>query len=306
MYSNSYENIRMMFWNGTEKAKDWSIIKYKLDQAGIEHSIWRALRDYTARTEERKDEDSSASADTMLKAIPKFVEAMKNYFNDPVKESETEYDSWHHTMCELFIEEIKENKIRSNVKYGKAQKIVNMSIKTIFCLNGAEEKSSKGYFKFCHMPLDSITLNWFRNYVAKTWFNIGKKRDEKIKISLEGGPFPKWSNLSYSDSKSFSDYCQCIERYNNKAPYDYMFFVAIMRKYFEKNNTMNPYDGLTPFQAEFYIWVEAQYESAAESLLKQNLIKKLQSNNSVLVGNKNIKLLNDKISKLLSELSEYY
>ena len=175
MYSNSYENIRMMFWDGTEKDDKGKTIVYNFDKVGIEHSVWRALRDYTARTENKKEGDSSASADKMIKAIPEFIKELILYFERGVPYAlQSEYDNWHHQMCDLFISEITKSKIRSEVKYGKAQKIVNMSMKTVYCLNGADQKAKEGYFKFCHMPLDSITLNWFRDYVAEDWFNVEK------------------------------------------------------------------------------------------------------------------------------------
>ena len=79
MYSNSYENIRMMFWDGTEKDDKGKTIVYNFDKVGIEHSVWRALRDYTARTENKKEGDSSASADKMIKAIPEFIKELILY-----------------------------------------------------------------------------------------------------------------------------------------------------------------------------------------------------------------------------------
>lgn len=305
MYSNSYENIRRMFWDGTQKDKNGVTVTYKLDKDGIEHSIWRALRDYTARTEEKKEGDASASADRMISAIPKFIDSMISYFDmkEPYKRAD-DYDKWHNKMCKLFISEMKEHKIRSEVKYGKAQKIVNMSMKTIYCLNGADSKAKEGYFKFCHMPLDSITINWFREYVAEGWFNVGKRRDERIKISLEGGPLPKWSGLAFVEADTFENYCRKIKQYNQKTPYDYMFIVTITREYFEQKT--NPYHDLTQFEAEFYIWAETQYEMAAEALLKQNLLEKLQSNAGILVDNARIKSFNKKIGQLLLDISAYY
>lgn len=306
MYSNSYDNIRMMFWDGTEKDDKGKTIKYNFDKIGIEHSVWRALRDYTARTEGKKDGESSASADKMIKAIPEFIKELILYFERDIPYAlQNDYDKWHHRMCDLFIDEITKSKIRSEVKYGKAQKIVNMSMKTVYCLNGADKKAQEGYFQFCHMPLDSITLNWFRNYVAEDWFNVDKKRDQRIKISLEGGPLPKWSSLDFIDSKDFNEYSKQINKYNKDNPYDYMFIVTMIREYFDKQ-TKNPYHGLTAFEAEFYIWVETQYEMAAEALTKQNLLVKLQSNNEVSVKNTRIKSLNKEIVHMLIDLSEYY
>ena len=305
MYSNSYENIRMMFWDGTEKDDKGKTIVYNFDKVGIEHSVWRALRDYTARTENKKEGDSSASADKMIKAIPEFIKELILYFERGVPYAlQSEYDNWHHQMCDLFISEITKIKIRSEVKYGKAQKIVNMSMKTVYCLNGADQKAKEGYFKFCHMPLDSITLNWFRDYVAEDWFNVEKKRDQRIKISLEGGPLPKWSSLTFVAAEDFKSYCEKISQYNKNNPYDYMFIVTMISEYFKQET--NPYYDLTPFEAEFYIWPETQYEMAADALIKQNLLKNLQSNVGVSVNNAHIKSLNKTIASMLLDISRYY
>lgn len=305
MYSNSYDNIRMMFWDGTEKDDKGKTIVYNFDKIGIEHSVWRALRDYTARTEGKKDGESSASADKMIKAIPEFIKELNIYFERDIPYAlQNEYDEWHHQMCDLFIYEITKSKIRSEVKYGKAQKIVNMSMKTVYCLNGADKKAKEGYFKFCHMPLDSITLNWFRNYVAEDWFNVEKKRDQRIKISLEGGPLPKWSSLTFVAAEDFKSYCDKISQYSKDNPYDYMFIVTMISEYFKQET--NPYYDLTPFEAEFYIWPETQYEMAADALIKQNLLKNLQSNVGVSVNNVHIKSLNKAIAYMLLDISTYY
>ena len=107
MYSNSYENIRRMFWDGTQTDKNGVTVVYKLDEYGIKHSIWRALRDYTARTDGIKEGESQASADKMLDAIPKFRKKMISYFDmeKPYNTAEA-YDKWHHEMCDLFVNEI--------------------------------------------------------------------------------------------------------------------------------------------------------------------------------------------------------
>lgn len=306
MYSNSYENVRRMFWDGKVNTKDGKTKQYSLDEEGIKYSVRRALHDYTARTESKKEDESLASVEKMFNAIPQFIIELSTYFNMETPYAKVEdYDIWHHKMCELFKTEIINSKIRSTLTYGKAQKIVNMSMKTIYCLNGAEQKARAGFFKFCHMPLDSITINWFRIYVAESWFNDKKKQKERIKISLEGGPLPKWSSLTFDSPKLFDDYCNEINQYNKINPYDYMFFVTMIRKYFEQKEK-NPYYNLTPFEAEFYIWPEMQYEMAAETLIKQDLLKKLQSNVGVSTNNVHIQALNTIIADTLGGFSEFY
>jgi len=59
-YSKSYDDLRAMFWDGKEST-DTDIRIYCLDKDGIEHSVYRALRDYTARTEKLEDGQASTS-----------------------------------------------------------------------------------------------------------------------------------------------------------------------------------------------------------------------------------------------------
>jgi hypothetical protein len=273
-YSKKYKDVRAMFWDGKDD-KDKSR-QYRFDRDGIIYSLGRALKDYTSRTNEKQSSDKTASVENMIAALTKgtkrsavsFVERLEQYFNDTPQSSERAFDEWHHEMCNLFSDSIKEANIRSVVPYGKAQKIVNMAMKTIYCLEGAEEKNSAGYFTYCHMPLDSIILEWFRRYVAQDWFNKEKDGRTVLKISTEGGPLPKWSNLEFKEGSL----PLCFKEYKDKAnqllneKYHYMLFVQVIRKYFEEPNKDNRYIGLTPLEAEFYIWQEMQLETAAEAL----------------------------------------
>lgn len=301
-YSKNYDCIRNMFWDGGGLS---------LDRTGIEESLRRALHDYTSRTQAKVIGNGDASVSNLFEALGKdFVDEFLKYFSSDNK-NQSEYDKWHHDMCNLFIEKIQGAKIKASETYGKAQKIVNMTIKTIYCLEGARKKEEDGYFDYCHMPLDSITIEWFRNRLAEKWYNNGRPRSQRIKISLNGGPLPKWSNLSFSEESLSYTYSQYDDnatlRLDSKSQkYHYMFFVSMIREYFKSGNTSNNYDGLTPFQAEFYIWPEMQYEISAQNLLDQDLPSKLSSNIGVTVDNLAIKNMLDKLSNQLSDMSKFY
>ena len=77
-----------------------------------------------------------------------------------------------------------------------------------------------------------------------------------------------------------------------------MFFVTLIREFFKNGNVNNVHDGLTPFQAEFYIWPEWQWKTAAKNLAEQDLIKKLTANTGVSVCDPEIKKL---IAKIFTE-----
>ena len=127
-----------------------------------------------------------------------------------------------------------------------------------------------------------------------------------IKISLDGGPLPKWSNLTFLDGSltyQYVDYTQNNSLQFNNKQYHYMFFVTMIREFFK--SASNPYFGLTPFKAEFYICPEQQWEMAAKNLLEQNLLSKLSSNTGVSVNNPGIKQLCIDLNKALYNHNYY-
>lgn len=163
-----------------------------------------------------------------------FQEQFISYFQtSPL--CEYHFDKWHHDTCELFLRVIRDLKIYEEIEYGKAQKIVNMMFKHLYCLDGADQYAK--HFRSCHMVLDNFTLEWFKR-------DVGEKRIDS------------WSNLVYKHPAVDHE--------------DYMFYQKKIRNYFnlEKNKM---YEGLTPFQAEFYIWPEIQLHMAAEALFSQSI-----------------------------------
>ncbi len=314
-YLKDYECTRRMFWDGIKEIEDSktkikTIKRFFLDDEGIEYAIKRALVDYMPRTIKKEDGTEPASVTNMFEKLRTggFVHRMKAYFIEQVMD-QNEYDEWHHAMCIEFKNCIENGNIQKIETYGKAQKIVNMTMKTIYCLEGAKEKAEEGYFQYCHIPLDSITIDWFRNKVARDWYNEGKTRDRKIKTSLEGGPLPKWGNINFKDNSLEYDF----EKLDNDATswlkdnnYHYMFFVIMIREFFKKGNKKNIYDGLTPFEAEFYIWPEWQWESAAQNLMEQDLLKKLLAYPEIAVNNPTIKADCDKLINQMTEMHKFY
>ena len=289
-YSNNYENVRKMFWDGVSKGGKL----LHLDRNGIEYCVKRALVDYMARTSKKEVGCESATVVNMFNSLSEggFVDKIEKYFNEPVRDQK-DYDVWHNECCKLFIDCMNQ-KIKKSETYGKAQKIVNMTMKTVYCLEGAKKFADLGYFDYCHMPLDSITLDWFRLTVARDWFNKNRAKSAQIRYGTEGGPLPKWGNIDFlsgSISYKFSDYEGNVALRIKKNSYHYMFFVTLIREFFKKGNVNNVHDGLTPFQAEFYIWPEWQWKTAAKNLAEQDLIKKLTANTGVSVCDPEIKKL---------------
>ena len=103
------------------------------------------------------------------------------YFNDPAPSTEYDFDKIHSDFCDFFLTEL--NKIFASTpqEFGKAQKVINMSFKYLYCFDDAT--SYLPHFTYCHMPIDSYTLNWcFDNGL------YDKKSD-----------IPNWSTLNKRD-----------------------------------------------------------------------------------------------------------
>lgn len=111
-------------------------------------------------------------------ALDNISKKIKNYFSNVAPTSKGEFDNIHNRLCQVWIEGFKQDE--NLACYGKAQKIVNMTFKYLYCVM---KKDKAEYFKFCHMPLDSYTLSFLKEI-----------QDQKV-ISYE----TKWSNIKDID-----------------------------------------------------------------------------------------------------------
>lgn len=164
-------------------------------------------------------------------------------------------------MCEEFLAVI-EPKYLGGLKYGKAQKIVNMTFKNAYCLqhNEIKEDQFEKYFEYCHMPLDSITLEWFKR--TQTWLkDYCKNGHSKGSCDFLCKYLPEsWSNMKSDDSGNRYGY-ETIQ----KKIRDYL------KEYAAENIATKYLKDYTPLQAEFFVWKYMQLELAAEGVYKQLL-----------------------------------
>ena len=146
-------------------------------------------------------------------------------------EQDKKFDEWHKTTCTHFLD--KYNKLLSDKQLesqdiGKAQKIVNMSLKYLFCMTGDKQED---FFRDCHIALDHYTLeNWFCRVVK------GKGWPSKEQIGA-------WSKIKdYGEEKLIGSY---------------MWIQDTIRNEYNKNKIYNiDNKEMTPLQAEFIIWEE--------------------------------------------------
>ena len=193
--------------------------------------------------------------------LSKLINEIKKYFDKkaaPTKEED--FDGFHSDLCNIWYDAFKGSNLGT---YGKAQKIVNMTFKYLYCCDDFRT-TKEGHFAYCHMPLDSYTLEWFKRYLSKNppqkliesdncnlLFKKGKN-DEKYTIIK--GKIDSWSNLE-SNSKTYLS--------EDEKHYAYEFYQTMIRDYIAINKLC-----CSPLQLEFIVWPKIQLEMAAESFNK--------------------------------------
>jgi hypothetical protein len=194
-------------------------------------------RDFTPRTLANLNK---VPQKVKLNAFSSLAQPLYDFIHSTPLKSQKEYDAWQFKYSSSFLVELN-TKLQeygvSQAAYGKAQKVINMAMKYLFCLDGADRYLDR--FKYCHMAIDRYTLRWITKEVFP-WYNNGKSRPDRLVATKA----PSWSNLEYGDTSE---------------KYSYYQFQSIIRDYL--NSATNPYRSetgapLTPFEAEFYIWPE--------------------------------------------------
>lgn len=172
-YSSKHFEITERFWNGKKKIKEPDengkevekvIQLYFDDDKGKKEAIERAVVDLMARTLTPTGAEGKFSE----AVVEPLWEKLVKWFVPRDQITEKDFDKWHHEACETVLDIL--NKYYSNdkegtvpVQYGKAQKIVNMTMKGLYCLPGSEQYEE--HFTYCHIALDSFTLEWFKRNV---------------------------------------------------------------------------------------------------------------------------------------------
>lgn len=77
--------------------------------------------------------------------------SLKEYFGGKAKSQEA-FDSWYDSL-------LSRSTMNLPLTTGQAQKVINMSFKYLMCCEDIR-KDKLAHFTWCHMPLDSITLEW--------------------------------------------------------------------------------------------------------------------------------------------------
>lgn len=192
------------------------------------------------------------------------VKEFKAYFTNPAP-CEKKFKESHIRLCNAWINSFEDGS--SLGTYGKAQKIVNMTFKYLYCCTNID--NFENHFKYCHMPLDSFTLEWCKRNIQE----------------IDPNKIGSWSKMKDEKSDTYKE-SKNIEKYS------YHYYVARIRDYVAINKIE-----LTPLQLEFIIWPKMQLELATENYLftltdeykktseKEKLRKKSLEDKMALVAN---------------------
>lgn len=195
-FENAFNKFIEAVMNDISKAEINDLYK------AIDYATNRAYYDMQLRTIKGHNYDIKKECMEVLRG------KIKTLFSATIQYEQTDFDKWHEGTCKCFLDAFNNAAIKHKVvkqEYGKAQKIVNMSLKYLYCIfkcnfnKEFDDNQTKfnmqvspsvvdSVFKHCHMPLDSYTLNWYYPLL---------ECETQKKLT--------WSSLSYADYKKIQD-----------------------------------------------------------------------------------------------------
>ena len=177
---------------------------------------------------------AKVSADQREESFEKLGGEIKGLLSDSYIDSQEAFDAKHKELCHYYMKLLSE--YQYEIKYGQAQKVVNMAFKYLFC---CEDASSKPAFKYCHMPLDGLILNWC-------------KKEFKISVNSDKDAWSKLSKEKYTDITK-AIFCKL------KSSSDVKYSIGGEKTILPK----------IPLEAELVIWREEARKKTTKELLKQ-------------------------------------
>ena len=171
---------------------------HKLNSSNVDQCLKYALDDALRQNARSKKEQYK---DLKEKIISNFTDDFIKVANGGHKISnELAFEKLFDELEKKFSTVLKDQKLKSLSKIGFAQKFINMSFKYLYCF----EECDKNNLRFCHLPLDKYTINWYKTIGDKNniadlkeinfswskinedlYFNIQKDIDSKLKSCLD-------------------------------------------------------------------------------------------------------------------------
>lgn len=193
------------------------------------------------------------------------------------------FDVWHEEICGEFLVKYNEllKKVDNEKKIGKVQKIVNMSMKYLYCM---ADEDKEELFKDCHMPLDKYTF--------KNWFY--KEANKLVDVKVLKKEVESWSNIEeYKDE-------------SDKEKHTYLWIQQKIRELLRDKERASQYRindrPMTALQAEFIIWQEEKWSELLLGIANLTLEKQEKG----IYSNENMKKIISEAGNNVEILKGYY
>lgn len=180
---------------------------------------------------------TKVSDDERTASFKTLGEKIKGLLDDSSIDSQEAFDAKHKELCKEYMDLLEY--YGYPIKYGQAQKVVNMAFKYLFC---CEDASSKPAFEYCHMPLDGLIMNWCKDWCKKE-YGISVNNDKDAWSKLTEKKYTKITNAIFKKLKSD----------------DVQYSIG------DKDITLPE----IPLKAELVIWPEEARKKTTKELLKQ-------------------------------------
>lgn len=177
--------------------------------------------------------------------------------------NQAEFDAWHENTCREYCKHMN-SKFGSffNLTYGRAQKVLNMTFKYLYCTEKYKQSVSK-IVEFLHMPLDGYILAWYKDIVIDY---VNKKQS----TNFNKGSVSEWSKLNEEGKRTYMEVQEDIRSYlqdSKNLYYEYSIDTEIIDSDLDheedvpkcNKKTLHiriPFDTerRSPFFAEFIVW----------------------------------------------------
>ena len=153
-------------------------------------AVERAYIAMTPRTLGRgKTKGAKISPKNKVAVLSKLASIFVDYFGNNAPATQADFDEWHKKTCNDFCNDfnavLRTSNYAKRIKYGKAQKIVNIAFKYLYLFCDIFP-GNPGHFTFCHFAIDNYTLKWYNGLPgypkcsARNWSDM--TYDEYIEI----------------------------------------------------------------------------------------------------------------------------
>lgn len=175
----------------------------------------KAYADMQLRTLWKLKANSSVAIDKKQRVeVMKWVSSeIKKYIVFGLEDN-TNFDTWHKNICRQILELFNENLLKDKYQpmdYGKAQKLVNVTLKYLATCHNAEKYESR--FSDCHMVLDRYILDWYYEVVCpvkksyrKAWSSLTESEYFEIQENIK-------NYLALYNKKPFVEEWSIFEEY---------------------------------------------------------------------------------------------